>query len=477
MAEKIKVSEIPVGSSIAIQEEDGYSSYSLVQHNYNSGVALLLRDMVVDQVQWMTSVSGSSSVVYPGSNLDTWLNNTWRFTLPSTTQDILEDVIYSVSLTNSGTSGNISRKVCTVSLNEILGTTQDSYHGSSLTSRPANIGVSYWTRQPFLNNTYVFGINTSGSQSISSPTSSRGARPCIGISETKLAAQKDDSTGFYYLSKAFTPPDKLYIEGLEQDVMDAHPERNYVLSWPAADGEVDLYQVSQTNVGQDGVSKNFFTTSTSYAVKSPSRGFKTSDVSLYVLPKGGDTYIRCGSRSISTRESHIHIFTEDGNEYLAKPKFFNGTTWNDDPNAMYYYDDDISVKLYGSDKATYHVDNLTEPGFEETADEWWVSRNKTDNSTAKCKIVINGLVGTKVMVQCVNSSEQSPAGCYDYGTISFMDSESILKTWQTDKSREVVTFDYGTITTAGEHYIYATYYKDISQSAGDDAFKFKVIQS
>ena len=72
MAEKVKVSELSHGDLIAIEEEDGLSLYRLVQHNYNDGIALLLREMVVDQVQWMTSATTAENLKYDGSNIDTW---------------------------------------------------------------------------------------------------------------------------------------------------------------------------------------------------------------------------------------------------------------------------------------------------------------------------------------------------------------------------------------------------------------------
>lgn len=72
MADKVKVSTLDDGASIAIPEEDGYALYHLVQHNYNDGVALLLRESPVDQVQWVTTDTAAADLKYAGSNLDTW---------------------------------------------------------------------------------------------------------------------------------------------------------------------------------------------------------------------------------------------------------------------------------------------------------------------------------------------------------------------------------------------------------------------
>ena len=496
MAEKIKVSEIPVGSSIAIEEEDGYSSYSLVQHNYNSGVALLLRDMVVDQVQWSAS---SSVTMYEGNTLDNWQTYTWYPSQPSSTQRLLTDVSYPVvSSVSNKSQGAIVRKACIPSISE-LSYQYDSYHGSLFTSRTINIGTTYWTRQ-LQNGSSAFYVNSSGSFGANSVTNTYGVRPCIGISETKLTAQKDDSTGIYWLSIGLTPPSALYFYDNEIDFDNVQPNLNFLLTWPEAEsGTVASYVVFADYL--DGTSELVYAGSSPYTtVSSPYKGYMKTVFSLHTMfeEDPGIIYPTTMTRYISTIKSRINVYapiTEGGDPVwrLAVPKHFDGYSWIEDPNGMHYFGEDSTVRLYGEDipldSAYYYVDQdvggTAEYGFESTDDVWYKSTNHSDNTYSLCKVYVHAVNGTHLTVDCVNNSEQSPTGCYDYGLLSNLNATedfstnntvNIMKSFVDDSSVDVVRVDYGTLS-AGDYYFYAKYYKDYSTSYGEDTFKFKVIQS
>lgn len=237
----MKVSKLYDGAPILLEESSGtYSSYTLMQHNYNSGKALLWRDASIGSVKWRTSTVSYYNNLYQTSYLDSYLNGTWYSSLLSTTRDLLTPLSYPVADYNSG--GNptsITRNAATVSATE-LGLVVDSNYGSTLDYAVAGIidrDVNYWTRQPVNSSSTVYYVYSDGSRDNSSSTASYAVFPTVGISES-TSVEWDGDLGGYKLSSATSSspaaPAALYLNGGSYDYGEVEPGTSFTLSWDAS---------------------------------------------------------------------------------------------------------------------------------------------------------------------------------------------------------------------------------------------------
>lgn len=131
---------------------------------------------------------------------------------------------------------------------------------------------------------------------------------------------------------------------------------------------------------------------------------------------------------------------------------------------------------------SYSVTNITTTyGFELNANNFYESNNQGHaNSAAVCRIDIHVPVEATVTLGVVNSAEAT----YDYGQLSNLDT-----TLTTDASADTANVywdgknnnnQYGIVVPvtytvpAGDHYIYAKYFKDQYTDDGNDSLQFKV---
>lgn len=481
------------------ESEDSYSGYTLLRHNYSDNAAILWRnDPLSEKSEFGPQYTYVGDNKYQESTLDQYINTVWFPTQLASTRELLTPLTYLVaeSASTSSDQTEIQRDAATLSMDEIYTvSTSDDMYGTlidwSFSATPLwQKGVAYWTRQPIPNTSNVFSIGAGNQRYSSEPTSVKSVYPTIGVPESGTV-KMNDALGAYVLSKAFTPPEHLYLNGYETDISDAHPERVFRLSWDAADGDIENYYIFQNNITETGGGRSYYTTSTSAIVYSPPHGYTTSRVYLRVLPKGETEYILCGTRTISTRNSNIQYCDDNGVWYLAKPKYFNGSYWNDSPNAMYYYGEDTRHLLYGSeeleDSAFYSVDQDADGAqypFKLDSDGWYVSTNAGHGSTCSlCKVQVHAVDGTRLTVTAISDGEIN----FDYGMLSilnpsvpFTDNSTVensayLQNGETfkDKKGQEITVDYG-VLSAGDYYFYAKYIKDGSLNTDPDTFKFKV---
>lgn len=239
------ISSLDTGATILLKEADGsYADYTLVQLDYNDGKALLWRNESIGSSAWRATNVAASSMLYQGSDLDTYLT-TWYQNLPSDTQNVLSSISYPVASTNSssGPQTYISRYAATVSGSEI-GCTNSSggYYGTELDFYYKPAATSYWTRQPYAGLAAVFYYNKDDAVfSGVSSTSSRGVRPTVGVDQESIEVTWDGTLGGYKLSKVVTAtpctaPAALYLDGGSYNYGDVEPGNSYTLSWDAGTG-------------------------------------------------------------------------------------------------------------------------------------------------------------------------------------------------------------------------------------------------
>ena len=80
----IPLAELPVGSLVSLNESGSPVNFYVAKHDYESGLngagrTLLVRKNLHSKIQWHTE----HEVKYASSNIDSWLNSTYRLTLDS----------------------------------------------------------------------------------------------------------------------------------------------------------------------------------------------------------------------------------------------------------------------------------------------------------------------------------------------------------------------------------------------------------
>ena len=186
-----------------------YALYTLVDHNYNTGQTLLLRDEFWGKIRYRTSTSSSG---YNGSNLDTFLNSTYYSTLPGETTKYLVPLTYLIQSSTGSSSGTtISRYAATISAAEAGN--GSSYYGSTLEytgtlATPISGNTdSYWTREA-TNGTsnQAKAIDSSGSvvnKWFDGASDNQRVRPTLGVSEDQYV-EYNSTLGAYVLIDAPT---------------------------------------------------------------------------------------------------------------------------------------------------------------------------------------------------------------------------------------------------------------------------------
>ena len=145
----------------------------------------------------------------------------------------------------------------------------------------------------------------------------------------------------------------------------------------------------------------------------------------------------------------------------------------------------FTIGHYNYEEPTYSVENITDAtyGFKLNSDEYYESTNKgVNNSYSLCKIVINNPNPdniVKMTLCCKHSSENNR----DFGILSNIDTTLELS-YSADSSNvyksfkgigSIVPMEVSYALPNGEHFIYAKYIKDNSESTGYDSLQFKVM--
>lgn len=130
--------------------------------------------------------------------------------------------------------------------------------------------------------------------------------------------------------------------------------------------------------------------------------------------------------------------------------------------------------------SSYDVTNVsTTYGFAVNGNGYYESNNQGHSSSAAvCRIDFDVPVEATITFSVINYAEST----YDYGLLSNIDtslstsasadSSGVYWSGQNNNSSSVQTVTY--TMSAGEHYIYAKYFKDNYTDSGNDSFQFKV---
>lgn len=341
-----EISSLNEGDKIIITEASGNGTYTLIQHEYNTGKAMLFRDASVGTSKYYNSAPSSYvNNKFESSTLDTYINTTWYGGLPTATKNFLTTLNYPIAQNNNSTATTISRNASTISDTEHGGGTGStsgekwgipvSYTGTLSLSTP------YWTRTPISGmNNYAKIINTSNNTANSSVTTAQNVRPTLGVLETQLV--KPTTNGYIFCTKC-TAPTTVKINNGTTNITNTQPNTSCTLSWSGAaagtNAPITGYAVWYSTSANGTYSLYGTTTSTSMSVSGPEKGFSTYYFKVQTLSEEEIDYCNSNlsstSRAISTKKSNLYYY--DGTRWLiGLPKYWNGSAWVEGNSTNYY---------------------------------------------------------------------------------------------------------------------------------------------
>lgn len=212
-----------VGSIVKLKENGKLVDFYIAKHNYESGLngngrTLLVRKDCYDQRQWHSSKINT----YASSNIDSWLNNTYKNLLDANIRTAMGTTrIYYTPGDGNDTVTTLQRSVFLLSATELgQSRTYMNVEGTALSSTALNLlkiaklnglAVYQWTRSPSTLNTYgAWRLSSEGTPNGEYSTASYGSRP------------------------AFTFPASLYVSDDGQIIVNTAPSAPASISIPSS---------------------------------------------------------------------------------------------------------------------------------------------------------------------------------------------------------------------------------------------------
>lgn len=336
-----QVSSLDEGAKIILTEASGTGTYTLVQHEYNTGKAMLFRDASIGTSKYQSSEPSSYYYnKFEDSALDKYINTTWYGGLPANTKTFLSPLNYKICLNNYLTATTISRNACTISDSEHSTGSED--WGSPLSyAGTLSLDTVYWTRTPvsgMAKSAHV--INASNGISNASVTVAQKVRPTLGVLETQLV--KPTTNGYIFCTKC-TAPTTVKINNGTSNITNTQSQTTCTLSWSGAaagtNAPITGYAVWYSTSANGTYNLYGTTTSTSMTVVGPEKGFSTYYFKVQTLSEEEIDYCNSNlsstSRAISTKNSNLYYY--DGTRWLiGLPKYWNGSAWVEGNSTNYY---------------------------------------------------------------------------------------------------------------------------------------------
>lgn len=195
---------LPEGSVIYLNENGSpvpfYVAKQGYESDYNTDRVLVVRKELYDNI-----VFDSDGInAYATSDIDTWLNNTYKNSLDQEVQTEISATTFQYTPGNgTNTVGTLSRSIFALSFTEFGGSGQPyaNVEGSALPiSNTINTGGTQWTRTPYtLGSDKVWVLNSGGSASYISTTYSYEVRPAFTL-PTTFEVTFSPISGLYDLS-------------------------------------------------------------------------------------------------------------------------------------------------------------------------------------------------------------------------------------------------------------------------------------
>lgn len=186
------------GTLITVKENGAPVEFYVAKQNYEQGLngtgrVLCVRKDVQSNQVW----NSTGSNIYANGNIDSWLNGTYKSTLSSNVQQMIQTTkfYYSVGGVNGGVS-TLERSIFILSSTELnqRNTSASNVEGQVLSIANVLAVANYngspteqWTRSPNTsNNLLVWMISSGGYYSNQNANAAEGARPCFTLPSTAL---------------------------------------------------------------------------------------------------------------------------------------------------------------------------------------------------------------------------------------------------------------------------------------------------
>ena len=200
----IPLSTITTGAILYLNESGSPVPFYIAKHDYESGLNGAGRTLLVRKDCYDMRVFSNSNNAYAGSDLDSWLCNTYIKLLDAdiqaaigttkfyytpgngnTTVTTLHRAVFQLSVTELGKTSNYANTEG--SALPIASTLQIAYRNGS--------SVAQWTRTPYTRNTYIaYYLDASGVAHSNYCTNSYDSRPAFTLPGSLGLAQNPDGT-------------------------------------------------------------------------------------------------------------------------------------------------------------------------------------------------------------------------------------------------------------------------------------------
>lgn len=186
----VLASTMPIGSLMLIAESDtSNAQYRLVDTDYLGNMLLVREECLDETIAYLTTAASQAYLTkYESSNLDTYLNDTFYGSLPTTTAEAIQPVDIPVrsDASASATQVYLTRNVFALSSTE-WGTSGSSLEGETIeyTDNRAT-SAAYWTRELTGGMASIaYHIKTDGTRANASCTGTLAVRPAFCISKNQ----------------------------------------------------------------------------------------------------------------------------------------------------------------------------------------------------------------------------------------------------------------------------------------------------
>ena len=205
----LAASDVAEGSIVYFNENGTPAEFYVAKQDYESslngaGRTLFVRKYCYDVRQWHSS----SVNAYASSDIDSWLNGTYKALLDTAVQNAIGTTKFYYTPGNGNkTKTTLSRGVFLLSLTELNKSVSSTNHNTEGTALPIastlliayyiGTAVQQWTRTPYLQDTaYAYSVNSVGNASCDGVISSSFgvtmcSRPCFTLPST---AKFDEET-------------------------------------------------------------------------------------------------------------------------------------------------------------------------------------------------------------------------------------------------------------------------------------------
>lgn len=183
------LSDYAEGDVVCLNENGSPVEFYVARHNYESGLNGARRALLVRKERYGSMLSWDSGNVnkYEESDLDSWLNSSYKALLDTAVQTAIGSTAFYYLQGNAGGISTLSRSVFIPSVTE-YGITHDfgPAQGSSLPIASILARYTEWTRSPAAYYNWVYYAHANTGSNMDEAKTAHYVRPCFTLPSTTL---------------------------------------------------------------------------------------------------------------------------------------------------------------------------------------------------------------------------------------------------------------------------------------------------